>query len=636
MAFSVKKWVDEKWPFGPSADVAKETPIDGASLEDLERRVTDYADSSMADKASKGELNSKTLESLADYDTAPILVDQVTIDVNRRYGVAPGENALPAVKEALAWALAEGFRNVKIYFSRTGIYLWQGEVQEGEAFGYHYAGQLLLPARKESEGRLTIEIAGCSTVRRPWFQHAEGGSSEPTEDSGGVVFLTNATTGYMIDVKPAFKFVNGSEESPFSNLLLKTEKVIFRAPENPKCGGINAFAALGARLDETLFEPNPTNVGGETVPTGTRPALILPGNYNNGQIEARNVCIYGWGEALRHYEHAVLANVQIARCGVALSPRGGSAKHLSHYQYVNAEVCPITIFAPKPAEDLATEQGAVLSGVLDIEAGGGAFAPVFVIKDEGNLLLGSLILGEESSRSGMGFPVAGARNLDWSNPFRGSGRGWKDQFPFDNFKRDTYSSDWLGTCTFTGNPWQKSTAGILVEEVGAAGHARSALAEGPSAALVRYRNLLTTGSRRVIGKLTTRPSGKYKAQIRMGVVIAGANEGNYLYVQISEGKFKLFRHTAAEATVLAEGGTAVMSMTYAVQIDLTCPALGGPPNVAKVYVNGALAVEHELSAESKEKLTDTYTASPDVQDGIGFVNDNESYFTEFRVLPLFV
>lgn len=547
------------------------------------------------------------------------------IDICRDFGARPNTDITAAFNEAMAAVTTLG--GGTIYFSIPGTYLIEGALKEGEALGYKYAGQILFPARTVAQGRMVVSLLGCSPVRKPWFQGSPAEASS-LAGGGGVLLKSNATSGNIFDVIPGFAFESEGVAYPFSNILVTTEKLVVQAPANPQCGGLKMDAALGYRQREVVIEPSPEHVGvNNELPTGPNPALSLPAAFNNGVISVKDSAIYGWGTGLRHSEHAVL-DLFIGRCAKALDVRGGNGKHISTYVNVNVEGCPVALFTPKKETEGG---GGVIAGVLDVENyETGGLKTTAVIEDEGSLLRGTLVLEEEVTRASKGFPVKGARNLDFANPYRG-GAGHKNTYPRDSFLRVTNIAKFLGTCVYTSHPWQTIEGEPTTAEPSAGiGAANSAVASGVSAAAVRFVNRSSRGSRTVTATLNTGAASSYSAQITLGSVISGANEGNFLYVQCSGNKWGIYKRVGT-GTQLVGGGVSAKSSTYLVEVLITCPPGGGAPTLVQLYVGGELILEHTLSTEEREQMADLQ--SYECQDGIRWNSDTESTFTAFQVSP---
>jgi len=350
----------------------------------------------------------------------------VVIDMCKLYGARPGNDITTILKEAITLLFALGGGTV--YFSEPGIYHIEGAVKEGEALEYKYKGQILLPARTGAEGRVVIRFQGCVPAHRPLYV----GGTEPSSKVPGVVLKTNATSGNIIDVIPAYE--SYIAKKPFSNIFAIAENLTVQLPNNPQCGGFNFKAARDAELNNVVMSVAAEKEGEPTYPTGTLPMLAMPQVANDGLCRLTNVWISGGPVGLNFSEHTQFDNVTVSWCAVALDCEGyGNPRHMAFLQTVTIQKCPTVLRAKNEGYG-----GGLLIGTLDLEMDSltGEWAHnENVIEDAGSRLSGVLaIANRQQANKGLQGKYGGNPQLNLSNPEWG-GVGSKSAYPFDNFVR---------------------------------------------------------------------------------------------------------------------------------------------------------------------------------------------------------
>jgi hypothetical protein len=545
---------------------------------------------------------------------ASVVSSSTNIDLCRQYGAKPGSEATALVIEALTHALEAGKTSIDLVFSEPGVYLWDGAVQTGEAYGYIYAGQLLFPANAFTNNCISIRIRG--VLPQPTIWNATG--PEPAPHSG-VVLLSNATSGNAFDAIPAEKHTLG----PFTNLSVTFENLCICAPNNPQCGGIRGRAAIAMKTKNTVVGVNAVG-DNPTYPTGGTTGIEFPAHGNNGGAggcRAENTEVFGYARGYSYAEHMLFDNAYAQYCGVALVPEHDSG-HTATFASFLAQQCPVLMEAPNSGNG-----GGPQVGNIDVEtAAEGPFALTNMIVDPGDRLRGSLSI--RANEEGWPMNVGSEYAMNHSSVVRGS-VGWLEQCPWDTFTRLIYSST-IGTTDRTYHPWRALEGAWLTEKVSSSGGKLRATAT-PARNICRY--YIHNGGSRTINATIKTGAGAYS----IGIIIGSLWNGNYAYVRLTEGKVQLRKVIAGTPTVLATSAEGVVSSAgeYEVTVERVEPLQPGAPQFIRVYLNGLLVLEYELSATDITNLTE-YGLAPHLQDqrkdGV-WAGDTESFFTSFQVFP---
>jgi hypothetical protein len=565
---------------------------------------------------STGETPSAELESgkLKKSQVPSYLISSTAvIDMNRTWGAKPGIDNTKLIEEALAGAITEGKNVIDLYFGEPGVYPIEGAVKEGEAFKTKYAGQILLPARSATEGRITIKFSGPIAPAQPWFFS----NNEPSANAPGVVLKSTATTGYVIDVIPGLE-VTAPTIKGFSDLLVCFQNIIIQCPDNPQCGGVNAANALQFVSQNFSVEVAPTNEGPNTYPTGTRFGIILPHTGNKGLIHCYDTYIYGFPVGLGYYEHSVLNGVIIQRCAVGMEGLGQG--HMNRYVYVDIERCPVGLKVKNEGEC-----GGNIEGILDWEneEGAGVWETKYLIDEEYSARLRGKLLVFPFSKNTRGFPCRVAPSaLNLGNPYYG-GIGHRESLPLDECTRIANVAGNLGTCDQSVHPWF-TLGGKLTTENGAL---LSEEAAGISRAVVNYKKP-GPGTRTVSATIETRASGTYNIGLLLASVISGAKESNNMNVHLSGGTITLQKEVSGVRTELGKGGTVENGKTYELTAKVSYTAPGGTPTKVQVWLAKVLIIAYTLSTADREALEDTQTLL--VRDGIRITEDIVSKVKRFQ------
>lgn len=545
-----------------------------------------------------------------------VVTDSSRIDMCRTWGCKPGIDNTAKIAEALAQAVEEGKNEIDLYFSELADFPIEGAVKEGEAFNTKYAGQILLPARSSSQGRLTIKISGPTPPPQPWFFS----SDEPSSKAAGVVLKSNAVSGFVFDVIPGLEVVTPTIKG-FSNLLVVFENVVVQIPDNPQCGGINAGNALSWLGRNASVEVATENEGTNTFPTGTNPGLILPHTGNVGYVRCESVFVCGCPVGVGIYEHAVLDGLYIKRCAVGIDALGQG--HINRFVYVDIERCPTGLRAKNEGEC-----GGNIEGLLDFEnAEAGQWATKYIIDEEYSGRLRGRLAVFPFSKDTRGYPARVApAALNLCNPYYGS-TGHRENYPLDECTRIANIANNLGTCDISGHPWFIAGGKFTTEN----GALLSEEAGGISRAITTYLRRFGGGSRVVSATIATRASGTYNLGVLLNEVKSGAHAGNFLFVTLEGGKVKLKKEVAGVRSTLGEGGAVETGKTYEVAVRVIHAAYGGPPTEVVVFVGTTEVLSYKLLAADKEALEDTQKL--EFRDGIRIAEDVVSKITRFQVAP---
>ena len=544
-----------------------------------------------------------------------VVSSSAQIDLNREFGARPETDITAKINEAIGQAVTAGARVIDIRLSTVGLYLLEGALKEGEAFGHKYAGQILLPARETSEGRIIVRIAGLMPAPKPQL----GSGAEPVASTPGVTLRTNLVTGKVFDVVPSHAGPAGAG-GPFSDILAIFENFTLQAPPNPQCWGIDVRAATRARVSGVAIEPDRTDVGVEELPTGTGIGLALPWLENAGSISVRDSSIAGWATGLGLSEHADLTDVFLGENNVALE--GYGAGHVNTFRNVLLEENAVGLRARSKAESEAAkivaegQGGMLVSGVIEFEnVLTNYLAPVALTQDPESRITGFLV---EDGNSRHGKPIVGSLNLDVA-AIPNAGTSWRSCYPIDDWKRNPLVAGNLGTCGVTRHPWR-----ILEGKFNAEGAEGGAVKQGEVAvcrAVVPYFRRTGNGSREIITAVAVGASGTSNIALILNDVVAGAKVGHYLKLRWREGKMVLFLEPGA--TNLAEAAVAA-AKTYEVRVIITCNTFGVPTKI-EVFLGTKKELEYALTEANQAELVDSQAL--EAQDGIYINKDAESSFT---------
>lgn len=323
-----------------------------------------------------------------------------TFDVTQYGAIHDGTtDDTAAIQAAIDAAVAAG--GGIVYFP-PGIYQLTAAQTSGTSNGFTYSGQLLLPARALTSGRITVVFRG--PIQAPMLQWGPQGSagSEPAHTTGAILRST-ATSGAALDVKSASPPIAGS---PFSNIELVVENLTVRLPNQPTATGIRAVAAASLKVEGVSVDVNAAaaSISQPDVNTAASIGIYAPGSNNAAHVSIKNSQCIGFGRGLRHAEHTVLDNFAAQLCAIGIQPDAG-ANHLSNYNRVL--LCAnIKHIVPGGAHYLA--------GSIDVESPTtGWYATTVDIDDGNNYLTGQLDWHHVQSGVGVNstFNVTGASKL---------------------------------------------------------------------------------------------------------------------------------------------------------------------------------------------------------------------------------
>lgn len=510
------------------------------------------------------------------------------------------------------------------YFSKTARYLVGGPQKTGEAFGYKYSGQILYPARTVAEGQLLIHAKGAASPTKPLLGST---GDEKTQEVTGSVLVSNATSGNVFDVIPAFE-TNGV---PFSDLLPIFEDIVVQTPSNPQCGGINMSAAKCFQQKGALRIEGPGETEGgidqtETPLTGSGVGLSLPKLGNGGNIKLENTTIHGFPTALGISEHLVGSQIFIGTCNKAIECYG--LGHANHFGYVSVEECETVLYSPN-----STKHGALIYGLIDHENLGSSTlysTPGNFIEDPLSEIHGKIMLKYTAATANSGYPVVGGQNLDVEFLEQGAGQqgvgvGWKNTFPIDNFLRSAIVAGNLGCATNTAHPWRIVLGSFTSENKGTFGLVKLEKNE-LSQATVRVP-IQGTGSRVIRAELTPSATGSVA---NVGVTVGGnTSTGSGLWVRLREGKVQLL---GTKGTVVDEATQAGGSL-LALAVVVNYPLYRGAPTSVVVYVGETEKFTYNLTTEERAEMLAPITQFY-FEDGIKNNKDMESTIQHFEVQPL--
>lgn len=551
-------------------------------------------------------------------------VNTAILDVCRDFGASPGRDCTKALQEAIEQIMSVG--TGEAHFSEPGIYLIEGSQIASETVeAFSNSGQILIPPNVTSNGRKTIKITGVTTTPKPQL----GSGTEPSASAHGVILKSTATSGAVFAVAPAYAGPAGAG-GPFSDVLLSFADLALQLPNEPKAWGIDARAATRARMRDMSVEPSPGLVGANVLPPEGTFGIALPWLENAGSHVLENVAIYGFEAALGLSEHVTLIDVFLGLCKYGIELYGTG--HLNHFINLSIEECVTPFRTRTKAESEAAkvvgsgQGGAYIVGSVAFEnVTTGAFGPGPFILDSENRLHGSL----DIEGAPHGLAITGGLNVDLASLTRAKA-GYKNQYPYDDFRRTPAVANNIGTCGVSMHPYQ-----LLSGKFNIAGEGTSVKAAEvvDSLAVVPYNRRNGNGTRRIIGAVTVGTSGTSNLGVVINRVIAGAKKGNYLYVRWREGKMQLRLEPAG--TVLAEAVVAA-SKTYEYLIEVTCNVFGEVTKV-EIYLGKTKELEYSLTEANRLELADTQTT--EAQDGLRINKETESSFVPnaagvgFQVIP---
>jgi hypothetical protein len=551
-------------------------------------------------------------ESLAQIEEGELPPSVVTstaaVDLCRAYGAEPGKDITAALQRAINTAHALS-RDTDIYCSLPGLYPVNGAVQTGTVDGYTYEGQILFPARKFGEPRITIRIRGLVPAPRVW-------QSTPTEPAGesGCILLTNTTSGNMFDAIPAEEGEGPS--GPWTNINGCLQNITLRAPENPQCGLFNAASLIESSTDGVALNVS-CNGSKIPLPTHGTVALTTPRKGHGLGLRLKDTWINGFGYGLDHAEYAILDNVTIQESAVGIRPH--ATGHSSTYLAVFMANCPTLLEVPAGTT-------AVINGKIDFETGGGEFTVKTVIKDEGNNLSGSLLFYPETGPEKGWHSIGGnGKDLSLANLGRG-GIPSGATLPADTVTRVT-AAELPGTSDISSHQW---TVGEGKAEAGA-GEVKSKEAAATTSIVAPYQFRASSGSRTVSSTIVTGAAG-YNIQQIINKLFKTAS--TYLYVKLSGGKVVIEKEVGGVATVLAESGAGVIAehSEYEVLTILSNPAVG--KTIVTVNINGTEAVKYEFATRTAwNEVFAENAGETRKQDGLRWSSDTTSACKAFSVLP---
>lgn len=535
-----------------------------------------------------------------------VLKSEASVDANK-LGAEPGKDSTVAIQEAIEKVVEKGGGTV--YFSKPGVYLINGALKSGEALEYKYKGQILFPARKISEPRVSVKMLGAAAAPKRW----DASPAEPAPESG-VVLLSNTSEGYVFDAIPATK--ETGENSPFTNIFVSWENITVRSPGKPAGGALNMSAVIEIATRDLTID---TNVAGNAVKLaeGGGAALITPRFNNGAYVRISSTHIVGYSVGIDHSEHTYLDFVTINSCAVALAPHGNNF-HSSIYAKVLTAKCPVVVQSKTGGKN-----GGAIRGTIDAEVSTeGEFALKYMVEDSENKLIGDLSIYCLKSLTS-GWPVLGGRNLNLSNVNYGS-VGWMSSYPIDTFTRVLDIAAMVGSADRTSHLWGIIEGKATTE----AGVIKSEEAAAATMVNVRYFLQASGGSRTIKTTLTT-GSGAYNIQQVVGRTVKNSN---YMFIKWTGGVISINKSIAGSNTTLASSAasTVAASTTYEAAIKIYKEP-GGAWRVA-VVLAGKKIVAYTLNATDVEQLTET-AGELLVQDGIRWVSDNKSTVKYFAVFP---
>lgn len=555
------------------------------------------------------------------------LLSTASVDLcNSTYNATPGQDITAALQTALNWIAANSPNGGEIYFSKPGTYLINGAQQTGTAQSYSYSGQILIPA---------VALANSMPIRLRGAVAASGGGST-TGAPNGVILQSNATTGYVFDIIPSFTEFG----CPWTGVMPIFENIIVRTSDDPTCGGLNMACTQRFQANRLIVD-TPTAF---TAPvTGSKAALVLPQNYNNGDVSLHNCTFRGYPIGLVLSEHAALNNVDVAYCLTAF--KGAGRGHANWFGYVDAEECP-TIFDGGSAPAFgspAVSAGTVVYGFLDFEnVNTGSLKPVNFVNDAEatNPVVGKL---DVWGTIGSTYPTTGGRLLDVvpvvqpaSLGPRQRGVGWLESHPFDNFGRlvALSGSGAPGQCNPSMHPWRVEAGSFSVSGGQLKGLSGADKCFVPVLRAGNFSSLAGAAlSRTLTLKFTlghTSPGVRLLACAAWngtGAVNAGATA---IELRLNGGATPLLR--ANNSNIVAFGSTLAVDSTHTAQLAVYHNA-AGYPYACKVYIDGTAFGPYGIGTSQTSLGLSNPGSWPFYEDGIWFT-DTGTAVTEFAVEEL--
>lgn len=532
-----------------------------------------------------------------------------SIDLCAKYGVKPGDDITTALQSAINTIAASG-QSGDIWVSKVGTYLINGAPQTGSVTvtdpevpattaTYAYNGQILFPARNFF-GTSALAI----TIRGPVRPNA---GVDQTGAPQGVIFQSNATSGYVFDTVPA----QAHWEWQWTGVMPIFENVVIRVATNPTCGGINMECALRTKLDGVSVDV----VTGMTYPSaGTKEAIVLPHFYNNGDVTLRDVNVRGFPVGIKISEHNVLDNVNVIACGTAFSSVGGG--HTNWFGYVDVEETPVIFnIAVPPSHPL------LVFGHLDTEniytTGPYAVGNTFVTGT--GIIQGKLDLNITNSAPwSQGALGTVMKQLDLANVGQGQGAGWRNMNVKDTFQRlmnlPITGAVAPGLAWPTLHPWRTKAGAWTVS-------ANKLIGTNATRNLAIVSPRDPYGSRVVSATVTTGTTG-YNAAV---VVARTYDNDTGIWVRLNNGN--LTCSVGYAANFASVSGVVAASTTYTVDVAVYYDR--GAPKLVKVYLNGVLRVTYTPTSADITALTGS-TTYPYADDGLE-TKDTTSSFSAFEV-----
>jgi hypothetical protein len=575
-----------------------------------------------------------------------VVSDSALIDIGRAWGnatttfpaVTPGTDITTTLQAAYTYAASGAFPNgCTIRISKPGTYLLSGASQTGTytngTSNYSYAGQILVPALTMAQ---TMDIC------------LEGATASTSGDSNtggpnGVIIQSNVTSGYLFDCVPAFtRFaamgVSGNPLCCWTGAIPKFRNLTFLVPDNPTCGGINAFATQRLQLERVSLQ-NPSFEGSGAVPTsGTLAGVVCPQVENNGDIVIRDSFIRGFPVGVSLSEHVRMQNTLIAGCLAATQCAGTSHENILD---LDVEECPVVFSGAAYAGITGTPNtyaGTSIVGDVDFEnvATGGLVQTAFVSDTRAGPVIGQIRLWNSNSKM---LPTIGGTQLDivlmtkppTSGPLYRA--GWMSTHPYDNFGRNPAGSGagYPGLCSASAHPWRTDSGGFTVASAG-----QLAATVNPSYCFVPTKfggvsriisttfQLATGGQILIIGESPVSSTGT----ATLGGVSA-------IVVKCVQNSAAILKFNNSNILGL-NGGNLAASTAYTIDLEIIYGWQSNSgvlqaqyPVFARVYLNGTLIGQAALGVGAALGAAAPYTY-PLYEDGLGFL-DTSSYATLFRV-----
>ena len=519
------------------------------------------------------------------------------------YNLSPGGDITTAMQAVLDQIGVDKV-STDIVLSKVGTYTLNGAQQTGTTLGYNYSGQLIVPGIGPSGTAIAIRIRGGAPI-------AMGGSARYP---GGTKIISNATSGWIMDCKGGFTAYNAAY--PWTNVQLMLEDLIFQAPADPQCGGINARCTSWFQTSNFAM----TTADNTSAKTGTKEAISPSQNLNEFGIVIDRTVVIGWPYAVNLTEHITLRDFRATWCGSAFVSYGGG--HYNLFSHVSVEETPVIFTFPTPYSgnpvviegDIVIESPDVTPGQF-ISLGSGVNGP----------LTGHLNMHFQE-RPPLDTDAFGYANpgLNLTNMVYSDAGGWMQHNPADDFSRRNKGAITRGSIAWPSlHPWRLRTATQTIQITGAdkaVGTMKKNSGSSAIATIPAKRNRWGGVSRSISATFTLDATSPH-VKIIADWIGGGTNDGRHLWLDVFATAFRLGYNNGADVT-LADGGSVVSAGgTYTVTLEVT--HRNGVPVRLVGYVDGVQKVSSPVPA-AMGALVPTGTLYPYISDGLAFYDTNSA------------